>query len=204
MQNILKLTTIWSTNWLLVSTTASVSHQTQRFYSAIAMSSVEKATFAAGCFWGVQKMFDKHFKNKGLISSKVGYIGGQVSGPNYGQVCSGTTGHAEALEIDFDPSKVTYNTLVEFFYRMHDPTTKNYQGPDKGTQYRSAIFYHSDQQKLIAQEVTKAIQAQHFKGKTIATEIVPGGTFTDAETYHQKYLDANPNGYECPTHFLRW
>jgi len=191
---LLKLSTIYSSLSL-------ISAQTPKLYSKM---SSEKATFAAGCFWGVQKVFDKQYKNKGLISSKVGYIGGSGQSPTYTQVCTGKTGHAEALEVTFDNSKITYADLVELFYRMHDPTTKNKQGPDTGTQYRSAIFYHSDQQKTIAQQVTEKVAEAHFKGKTIATEIVPAGEFFDAEAYHQKYLDVNPTGYECPTHFLRW
>ncbi|EPB86693.1 Peptide methionine sulfoxide reductase [Mucor circinelloides] len=163
----------------------------------------EKATFAAGCFWGVEHLYVKHFKQYD-IKTKVGYIGGDTKDPSYRAVCSGSTNHAEALEIDFDPKKVSYETLVEFFYRMHDPTTVNAQGPDRGTQYRSAIFYHSPEQKTIAEKVTAEVQEKHYKGKKIVTEIIPAGIFYDAETYHQKYLDKNPGGYECPTHFLRW
>jgi len=168
------------------------------------MSSVETATFGAGCFWGVQKVFDKHFNGKGLVSSKVGYTGGHSENPTYEQVCAHTTGHAEIIEVNYDPSQVNYETLVEFFYRMHDPTTKDCQGPDKGIQYRSSIFYHSEEQKRIAEEVTKRVQAEHYKDKTIVTEIVPASKVYDAEAYHQKYLEVNPTGYECPTHFLRW
>ncbi|OZJ06685.1 hypothetical protein BZG36_00381 [Bifiguratus adelaidae] len=151
---------------------------------------------------GVEHMFDKHFKSKG-VKAKVGYTGGNVSDPNYRQVCTGTTNHAEAVELTFQPSSVPYADLVEFFYRMHDPTTKNAQGPDRGTQYRSAIFYHSPEQKEIAEKVTAQVQKDHFKDK-IVTEIVAAGQFWDAEEYHQKYLVKEPNGYECPTHFLRW
>ncbi|KAG0736439.1 hypothetical protein G6F57_009052 [Rhizopus arrhizus] len=165
--------------------------------------SAEKATFAAGCFWGVEHLYKKHFQQFG-IHTKVGYIGGNTTDPDYRKVCSGTTNHAEALEVEFNPKKVSYDTLVEFFYRMHDPTTANAQGPDVGTQYRSAIFYHSDEQKSIAERVTSEVQEKHYKGRKIVTEIVPAGKFYDAETYHQEYLDKNPNGYECPTHFLRW
>ncbi|KAI9010349.1 peptide methionine sulfoxide reductase MsrA [Phycomyces nitens] len=163
----------------------------------------EKATFAAGCFWGVEHMFNKYFKKDG-ITTKVGYIGGKVDNPTYRQVCNGTTDHAEALEITFDPKKVEYAKLVEFFYNMHDPTTLNSQGPDRGSQYRSAIFYHSPEQKKIAEEVTAEVQEKHYKGKRIVTDIVPAGVFYDAETYHQLYLEKNPGGYECPSHFLRW
>ncbi|ORX96616.1 reductase [Basidiobolus meristosporus CBS 931.73] len=163
----------------------------------------EKATFAAGCFWGVEKVFQRHFKKAG-ITTKVGYTGGVTQNPGYKLVCTGSTQHAEAIEITFDPSQVTYEILTEFFYRMHDPTTENRQGPDVGSQYRSAIFYHSPEQKAIAERVTKEVQEQHYKGQPIATRIVPAGEFYDAEEYHQEYLEKNPDGYECPTHFLRW
>ncbi|KAK9763005.1 Peptide methionine sulfoxide reductase [Basidiobolus ranarum] len=173
------------------------------FSSTALKMSTEKATYAAGCFWGVEKVFQKHFKKEG-IQTKVGYTGGVVENPGYRQVCNGDTEHAEAIEILFDPSKVTYDTLTEFFYRMHDPTTANRQGPDVGTQYRSAIFYHTPEQKEIAEKVTKEVQEKHFKGQPIATQIIPAEKFYNAEDYHQQYLDKNPHGYECPTHFLRW
>ncbi|CAM0140332.1 unnamed protein product, partial [Umbelopsis sp. WA50703] len=136
-----------------------------------------------------------HFKKDG-VTTRVGYIGGNVDNPNYRQVCGGDTEHAEAVEVIFDPSKVSYATLTEFFYKLHDPTTLNAQGPDHGTQYRSAIFYHNDEQKKIAEQVTAEVQEKHFKGKKIVTQIVPAGTFWTAEEYHQKYLNNNPGGYE--------
>ncbi|KAG0325063.1 Peptide-methionine (S)-S-oxide reductase [Dissophora globulifera] len=164
----------------------------------------EKATFAAGCFWGVEKAFQRHFKNE-LTKTRVGYIGGIDNHPTYKKVCSGNTNHAEALQIEYTPSeKINYATVVEFFYRMHDPTTLNYQGPDRGTQYRSAIFFHSPEQEEIAHQVTKEVQEKHFAGQKIVTQIVSASTWYDAEDYHQKYLDKNPHGYECPSHFLRW
>ncbi|ORX96256.1 reductase [Basidiobolus meristosporus CBS 931.73] len=165
--------------------------------------STEKATYAAGCFWGVEKVFQKQFNHLG-IQTEVGYTGGATDNPNYKQVCNGDTQHAEAIEITFDPKKVTYDALTEFFYRMHDPTTVDRQGPDVGTQYRSAIFYHSPAQKETAEKVTKEVQEKHFQGKRIATQIVPAQKFYSAEEYHQNYLSKNPHGYECPTHFLRW
>ncbi|CAO3650470.1 unnamed protein product [Cunninghamella echinulata] len=165
---------------------------------------IEKATFAAGCFWGVEHIYNKHFKEFG-IQTKVGYIGGNIHNPDYYQVCSGKSGHAEAVEITFDPKKVSYATLTNFFYAMHDPTTKNRQGPDVGTEYRSAIFYHSPEQKSIAEQITKEVQEKHYKNQSIVTEIVPAnGIFYDAEEFHQSYLEKNPYGYECPTHYLRW
>lgn len=110
---------------------------------------------------------------------------------------------AEALQIYYNPDKVSYQKLLEFFYRMHDPTTVDRQGPDVGTQYRSGIFVHNEQQDKIAREVTKKVQEQWWKQGKIATEILPAGEWWDAEAYHQKYLDVNPGGYECPSHFLR-
>merc|ERR1711915_212907 len=160
------------------------------------------ATIAAGCFWGVEHMFRKEFKGKGLYDARVGYIGGDMKSPSYRAVCSGSTGHAEALQVSYDPAKVTYRQLLEFFYKMHDPTTSNQQGPDRGSQYRSGIFYHNSEQESVAREVTKLVNEKWWKGKVV-TEILPAGEWWDAETYHQKYLDYNPGGYECPSHFLR-
>ncbi|KAF9102618.1 Peptide-methionine (S)-S-oxide reductase [Mortierella sp. GBA35] len=132
----------------------------------------EKATFAAGCFWGVEKAFQKHFKDE-HIKTRVGYIGGTDAHPTYKKVCSGITRHAEALQIEYTPSpSITYPLLVEFFYRMHDPTTLNAQGPDRGTQYRSAIFTHSPEQQEIAKRVTTEVQEKHYKRRRIVTEVV--------------------------------
>jgi peptide-methionine (S)-S-oxide reductase len=180
------------------------------------------ATIAAGCFWGVEHMFRKEFKDKGLYDARVGYIGGDSQSPSYRAVCSGNTGRelssyfkifrrdtneignidAEALQITYDPSKITYATLLEYFYKMHDPTTSNRQGPDRGSQYRSGIFYHNAEQERIAREVTKKVNEQWWKGQVV-TEILQAGEWWDAEDYHQRYLDVNPGGYECPSHFLR-
>ncbi|KAK9463784.1 peptide methionine sulfoxide reductase MsrA [Lipomyces oligophaga] len=164
----------------------------------------EVATIAAGCFWGVEHIYRKYFGDgKGLIDCRVGYCGGVSKNPTYREVCSSGTGHAEALQIVFDPKIVTYETLIDFFFRIHDPTTTNRQGPDVGTQYRSAIFYHSDDQKLIATEVKDRLQKTYYPDSPIVTQILKIDTFWDAETYHQLYLHKNPFGYECPTHFLR-
>lgn len=161
------------------------------------------ATVAAGCFWGVEHMYRKHFGNgKGLIDARVGYTGGNQSNPDYKQVCTSSTGHAEALQVSFDPKLVGYDTLIDFFFRMHDPTTLNSQGPDVGTQYRSGVFYHDDKQKSIAEDVKNKMQKEFYKTE-IVTEIVPIDLFWDAEQYHQLYLDNNPEGYACPSHFLR-
>ncbi|KAG9308686.1 peptide methionine sulfoxide reductase [Chiua virens] len=171
----------------------------------------EIATFAAGCFWGVEHIFLKHYppsENKGILKTAVGYIGGKELSvkPSYEEVCTGTTDHAEALRIEFDPSVVTYDELVEFFYRTHDPTTLDRQGADIGTQYRSAIFTHSAEQESIAKRVTEEVQAKHFtpKGKKIITEILHAGPWYDAEEYHQLYLFKVPHGYQCETHRLHW
>ncbi|RYP08712.1 hypothetical protein DL764_001732 [Monosporascus ibericus] len=162
----------------------------------------EKATLAAGCFWGVEHLFRKHFGGKGLYDARVGYTGGDTGHPGYREVCSGNTGHAEALQIFYDPQQTTYRQLLEFFYRMHDPTTANRQGPDVGTQYRSAIFFHSPEQERVAREVTRQVDEQWYGGG-VRTEVAPAGQWWDAEDYHQLYLDKNPSGYECPSHFLR-
>ncbi|KAI6082827.1 PMSR-domain-containing protein [Hypoxylon rubiginosum] len=162
----------------------------------------EKATLAAGCFWGVEHMYRKHFGNKGLYDARVGYTGGDLNNPSYRAVCGGNTGHAEALQLHYDPSQITYRQILEFFYRLHDPTTVNRQGPDQGPQYRSAIYYHDENQEKIAREVTRQASEQWYKN-SVVTEIAPAGRWWDAEDYHQQYLHANPGGYECPTHFLR-
>lgn len=169
------------------------------------------ATFANGCFWGTEHIFRKYYGGgKGLLDAKVGYIGGKESSknPSYEEVCTGRTGHAEATQIEFDPSKVSYAELVEFFYRSHDPTTKDRQGNDRGTQYRSAIFTHSAEQDEVAKKVTEEVQQKHFspKQQKIVTQIEqrPANAFFVAEDYHQKYLENNPSGYHCPTHRLWW
>ncbi|KAK0236840.1 peptide methionine sulfoxide reductase [Armillaria nabsnona] len=174
-------------------------------------SATEIATFASGCFWGVEHIFLKHYppaQGKGIIKTSVGYTGGKETSqnPGYRAVCSGETGHAEAVKIEFDPAIVKYDELVEFFYRTHDPTTANRQGADTGTQYRSAIFTNSPEQEAIAKRMTEEVQAKHFtpKGKTIVTEILEAGPWWDAEEYHQLYLFKNPSGYQCPTHRLHW
>ncbi|ODV91095.1 hypothetical protein CANCADRAFT_57447 [Tortispora caseinolytica NRRL Y-17796] len=163
----------------------------------------EVATYAAGCFWGVEHIFRKQFQSKGLIDAKVGYAGGHTTAPTYRQVCGGDTGHAESLQVSFDPKLVSFATLTDFFFRIHDPTTLNYQGPDVGTQYRSAVFYHDDNQRDVAKRVAADVSQRIFQGKPFATVFEPIKDFYDAEEYHQLYLDKNPAGYECPTHYIR-
>ena len=145
---------------------------------------LQKATFAAGCFWHVEDAFRR---SKGVIDARVGYTGGFVANPDYRLVCTDTTGHAEALEVTFDPSVVGYEELVEFFWTMHDPTQKNRQGPDWGKQYRTAIFTHDEQQKKIAEASKQALDESGRFKKPIATEITEAGEFWEAEDYHQQY-----------------
>lgn len=147
-------------------------------------SHTNKVIFAAGCFWGVQAYFDQI---PGLISTRVGYIGGSTPHPTYEDVCSSNTGHAEAIEITFDPKKINFETLVRHFFRMHDPTQLNQQGPDVGDQYRSAIFYFDDQQKTVADNTVAELSSQFQK--PIVTEISPAQEFYEAEEYHQKYTE---------------
>jgi peptide-methionine (S)-S-oxide reductase len=145
---------------------------------------MEKATFAAGCFWGVEASFRAL---PGVIDAQVGYTGGSFPNPTYHDVCTDGTGHAEALEITFDPAKISYEKLLDHFWQMHDPTTPNRQGPDLGTQYRSAIFFHSSEQEKLARASRERWQKQ--LRQPIVTEVVPASTFYRAEEYHQRYLE---------------
>ena len=142
------------------------------------------ATFAAGCFWGVEAAFRRV---AGVIGAMVGYTGGSTVNPTYEDVCTGMTGHAEAVQLEYDPAKVSYEALLEVFWGMHDPTTLNRQGPDVGTQYRSAIFYHDPDQAAAARLSRDREQGRHRR--TIVTEIVPALEFFRAEEYHQRYLE---------------
>ena len=146
----------------------------------------ELATFAAGCFWGVEAKFRMI---PGVEEALVGYSGGQTENPSYKEVCTDTTGHAEVVQVTFDPKNVSYETLVEAFWHMHDPTQVNRQGPDFGTQYRTAIFFHSAEQEAAAKKSKAALEASGKFRKPIATEITPAGTFWKAEEYHQRYLE---------------
>lgn len=153
---------------------------------------MQKATFAAGCFWCVEAIFQDL---KGVEKVVSGYTGGHVANPTYEQVCTGETGHAEAVQITFDPEVVTYEDLLDVFWRVHDPTTPNRQGADVGPQYRSAVFYHDDEQKRIA-ERSRAEAAGLYRDP-IVTEIVPAGTFYNAEVYHQNFYRLNPGQPYC-------
>jgi peptide-methionine (S)-S-oxide reductase len=146
----------------------------------------EKATFAAGCFWGVEETFREV---PGVVATQVGYCGGKTKNPTYEDVCTDTTGHAEAVEVEFDPAKVSYDKLLDVFWANHDPTTPNSQGPDFGTQYRSVIFYHTPEQQAAAQASKEKLEASGRFRRPIVTQIVPAATFYRAEEYHQQYLE---------------
>lgn len=145
-----------------------------------------KATFAAGCFWGVQLEFDK---TEGVVSTSVGYMGGKTSSPTYKQVCTDTTGHAEVVQIEYDPQRVSYETLVRTFFELHDPTQVNRQGPDVGSQYRSAIFFHTPEQEKAARAFIERLTKAGEYARPIATEVTAAGEFWPAEDYHQKYFE---------------
>jgi peptide-methionine (S)-S-oxide reductase len=180
---------------------SSLSYQSESLSAKTFPANTQKATLAAGCFWGVEHHFRKEFGNgKGLLATRVGYTGGASGEPTYRTVCSGTTGHAESLLIMFDPDKVSYRKLLEFFFNMHDPTTLNKSGGDEGTQYRSAIFAHDEEQLSIAQDVKERVGRVWWKNAPVTTEVAMAGPWYDAEDYHQLYLDKNPWGYQCSAH----
>jgi len=156
---------------------------------------MEKATFAAGCFWGVEEVFRQV---RGVSSTTVGYTGGSFDNPTYEDVCTGKTGHAEAVEVEFDPARVSYEELLTVFFENHDPTTLNRQGPDVGTQYRSAIFCHTPQQMTAAKAIKEKLERDGRYRKPIVTEIVPASKFYRAEEYHQRYLQKR-GGSRCHT-----
>ncbi len=149
------------------------------------MKAIEKADFGGGCFWGVEELFRT---TPGVIKTTVGYEGGNVDNPTYEQVCSHTTGHAETVQVEFDPSKISYDKLLEIFFENHDPTQLNRQGLDVGDNYRSVIFYHSEEQKKQAEaKIKEFAESGKFNGE-IVTKVVPAKTFWHAEEYHQQYL----------------
>ena len=152
---------------------------------------MEQATFAAGCFWGVEAAFRRV---SGVVEVTVGYTGGSTANPDYRAVCSGRTGHAEAVLLRFDPDKVSYRQLVEFFWKIHDPTTLNRQGPDVGSQYRSAVFTHSPEQTAVAHASLAELAASGQLRRPVVTEIVPATEFYPAEEYHQRYLEKHGRG----------
>lgn len=154
----------------------------------------QRAVLAGGCFWGVQDLFRRY---PGVLSTRVGYTGGNTPNATYRN--HGT--HAEALEINFDPDRISYRKLLEFFFQIHDPTTRNRQGNDLGTSYRSAIFYTNEEQRLIAEDTIADVNASGLWPGKVVTEVVPAGPFWEAEPEHQDYLLRNPGGYTC--HFIR-
>ena len=156
--------------------------------------SMERALLAGGCFWGMQDLIRRY---PGVISTRVGYSGGDVPNATYRN--HGT--HAEAIEIVFDPDKIGYRQILEFFFQIHDPTTRNRQGNDMGSSYRSAIFYISDEQKRIAEDTIADVEASGLWPGKVVTEVAPAGAFWEAEPEHQDYLERNPGGYTC--HFIR-
>ncbi len=159
---------------------------------------LEVATLAGGCFWGMEEIIRKL---PGVKETQVGYTGGRTSNPSYREVSSGQTGHAESVQIIFDPKVISFEQLLGFYFRMHDPTTLNQQGNDKGAQYRSAIFYYGSKQSKTAETIRKKVDALGKWKKPIVTEIIAAQAFWKAESEHQDYLQKNPNGYTC--HFLR-
>ena len=159
---------------------------------------MEKATLAGGCFWGMEDLFRKM---PGVLETRVGYTGGTTKNPRYEEVKRGNTGHAEAIEITYDPKRTSYENLLKEFFRLHDPTTANRQGNDRGSQYRSAIFYHSEAQRAEAERIKKLVDESAAWGAPAVTEIRPATEFFPAEEYHQDYLEKNPGGYTC--HFVR-
>jgi peptide-methionine (S)-S-oxide reductase len=167
---------------------------TQRAEQASVSKALEVATFAAGCFWCTEAVFDQL---KGVVKVDSGYSGGNVPDPSYEQVCTGDTGHAESIEITFDPSIISFKDLLHIFFTTHDPTTYNRQGADVGTQYRSAVFYHNSEQEKVARQVIQEFNDQRVWKKPIVTEVVPYAEFYKAEDYHQEYYAKNSRQPYC-------
>lgn len=168
------------------------------FIPAQKAAKIEKAYFAGGCFWGTEYLFQEV---KGVISARVGYMGGEKQDPTYREVCRGSTGHAEAIEVSYDPAETTYENLARLFFEIHDPTQVNRQGPDIGEQYRSAIFYRDEDQKQTAEKLIKILED---KGYEIATALTPAGTFWEAEDYHQDYYLNNGKQPYCHSYRKRF
>ena len=162
------------------------------------MANIQTITLGGGCFWCLEAVYEQV---DGVTAVESGYSNGHVMNPSYEQVCGGDTGHVEVVKVSFDAERITLREVLEIFFHIHDPTTKNRQGNDIGTQYRSAIFFASEAQKAEAEKAVKRAQESGRWKRPIVTEITPAGAFWPAETYHQDYLERNPNGYTC--HFLR-
>jgi peptide methionine sulfoxide reductase msrA/msrB len=161
-------------------------------FASVKKASLETAVFAAGCFWGTEEYFRRQ---PGVVSTEVGYSGGTTVDPTYKEVCTGTTGHAESLKIEFDPAKIGYVDLLKHFFRMHDPTQKDGQGHDIGTQYRSVVFYRNEGQRKAAESLIASLAKSGKYARPIVTEVVKAMPFYSAEEYHQDYLQKNPGGY---------
>ncbi len=161
--------------------------------NSVTSQSYEMATLAGGCFWCLEAVYDELM---GVVDVVSGYSGGEAVNPSYEAVCTGATGHAETVQVTFDPSRITYHEILEVFFSIHDPTSLNRQGADVGTQYRSAIFYHTPEQKAIAEQVIQEMEEENVWGKKIVTQLVPFQVFYPAEDYHQEYFKRNPyQGY---------
>lgn len=158
----------------------------------------EKAILAGGCFWGMEELFRQQ---TGVLGTRVGYTGGHLVNPTYNDMKTGKTGHAEAIEVEFDPQQTSFDALLAFFFQMHDPTTIDRQGNDRGSQYRSAIFYTSETQRDAARAIIRAVDASGRWPGPVVTEVQAAGPFYLAEGYHQDYLQKNPGGYTC--HWVR-
>jgi peptide-methionine (S)-S-oxide reductase len=157
----------------------------------------ETATFAGGCFWCIEAAFKQL---DGISEVTSGYAGGHVENPTYREVCTGNTGHAEVIQVEYDPSVITYEELLRVFFTVHDPTQLNRQGPDVGTQYRSAIFYHDDEQRAKAESYIDVLEEEGTYADPIVTEVAPLSNYSEAEDYHQDYYDKNPNDAYCSFH----
>ena len=166
--------------------------------AAAAEPKKETAIFAGGCFWGMEHILREI---PGVLATEVGYTGGKFPNPTYQQICTGLTGHAEAVKITYDPEVVSYETLIDYFFRMHDPTTPNRQGNDRGTSYRSGIYYTSETQHQVALDTIADVEASGLWPGKVVTEVKPAGPFWQAEPEHQDYLLHHPGGYTC--HFAR-
>ena len=161
-------------------------------------STHDRVILAGGCFWGMQDLFRKQ---PGIVKTRVGYSGGETSNTTYKEVRTGNTGHAEAVEVLFDPKVTSLRNILEFFFQIHDPSTDNRQGNDRGSQYRSAIFYANDEQKRIAEDTVADVDASGLWPAKVITQVLPEGPFWEAEAEHQDYLEHYPGGYTC--HFIR-
>ena len=161
-------------------------------------SGINSAVLAGGCFWGVEELIRKL---PGVVSTEVGYTGGRVPNPTYERISTGATGHAESIRVEFNPAVLSYADLLRYFFRLHDPTTLNQQGNDRGTQYRSAIFFINDSQRETAELVIKEVDSSKKWSSSVVTQVVAAGEWYPAEEYHQEYLQKHPDGYTC--HWVR-